>query len=276
MLYLGCHLPAGAGYLAMAKTALSIKANTFQYFTRNPRGGTARALDTDDIRAYKLFAKENGIGTLVAHAAYTMNLCSDKPQIREFARTIMREDLESLQHLDHVVYNFHPGSHVGQGRDQGIAMIVDSLNQVLTDEIKTPVLLETMAGKGSEIGRSFEELARIIDGVVLKDKVGVCMDSCHVHDAGYDVVGQLDAVLDDFDRLIGLDRLGAFHLNDSRNERASGKDRHAAIGQGTMGLDALVRMIRHPKLRHLPFILETPNQLEGYAREIELLRSLAG
>lgn len=276
MLYLGCHLPAGAGYLAMAKTALSIKANTFQYFTRNPRGGTARALDTGDIRAYNLFAKENGIGTIVAHAAYTMNLCSDKPRVREFARTIMREDLESLQHLDQVVYNFHPGSHVGQGRDQGIAMIIDGLNQVLTDEIKTPVLLETMAGKGSEIGRSFEELARIIDGVVLKDKVGVCMDSCHIHDAGYHVVGQLDAVLDDFDRLIGLDRLGAIHLNDSRNERASGKDRHAAIGQGTMGLDALVRMIRHPKLRHLPFILETPNQLEGYAREIELLRSLAG
>ncbi len=275
-LYLGCHLSAGSGYLAMAKTALSIRANTFQYFTRNPRGGTARALDRDDIAAYNLFAAENGIGTIVAHAPYTMNLCSDKTQIREFARAVMREDLERLQYVDHVVYNFHPGSHVGQGQDQGIAMIADALNQVLTEEIKTPVLLETMAGKGSEIGRSFGELAQIIDGVELKEKIGVCMDSCHVHDAGYDLVNRLDDVLDEFDRLVGLDRLQAFHLNDSKNERGVGKDRHAKIGEGTIGLEAMARIIRHPKLRHLPFNLETPNELDGYAGEIVLLRSLAG
>lgn len=260
----------------MGKTALSIGANTFQFFTRNPRGGTARTLDKEDIQAYNLFARENGIGTIVAHAPYTMNLCSDKAHIREFARNTMREDLDRLQFFDHVVYNFHPGSHVGQGPDQGIAMIIEALNQVLSDEINTPVLLETMAGRGSEIGRSFGELARIIDGLVLKDKIGVCMDSCHVHDAGYDVGHRLDLVLDEFDRLVGLDRLWAFHLNDSKNERGSGKDRHAKIGEGRIGLEALVSMIRHPRLKHLPFTLETPNELDGYAGEIELLRGLAG
>lgn len=274
MLYLGCHLPAGAGYLAMAKTALSIKANTFQYFTRNPRGGTARALDTDDIRAYKLFAKENGIGTLVAHAAYTMNLCSDKPQIREFARTIMREDLESLQHLDHVVYNFHPGSHVGQGVDDGITLICGVLNAILKPEHKTLVLLETMSGKGSEVGSRFEELARIIDGVELKDKMGVCMDTCHVSDAGYDIIGDLDGVLDEFNQIVGLDRLKAMHVNDSKNPPASHKDRHEKLGEGTLGIELISSVINHPKLCHLPFYLETPNELDGYAAEIALLKNL--
>ena len=260
----------------MARTALSIGANTFQFFTRNPRGGKARALDLDDIEAYNRFARKNGIGTIVAHAPYTMNLCSDKASVREFGRDVLREDLERLQHIDHVVYNLHPGSHVGQGRDRGMAMIADALNQVLTGDIKTPVLLETMAGKGSEIGSAFGDLAGIIDGVVHKDKMGVCMDSCHMYDAGYDVAGGLDQLLSEFDRLVGLDRLQAFHLNDSKNEAGSGKDRHAKIGEGTMGLEAVVRIIRHPLLQGLPFILETPNEVDGYAREIALLRSLAG
>lgn len=271
-LYLGCHLPAGSGYLAMGKMALAMAANTFQFFTRNPRGGRARALDLEDIRAYNRLADDKGLGTLVAHAPYTMNLCSDKEAIREFASRTMREDLERLQYLDRVVYNFHPGSHVGQGLDRGIALIVDTINQVLTEEIKTPVLLETMAGRGSEIGRSFHELARIIDGVTLKDKVGVCLDTCHLHAAGYDLVAGLDRVLDEFDGLIGLERLGAVHLNDSQNPAGSGKDRHAGIGEGTIGLDAIIRILRHPKLKHLPFVLETPRDLDGYAREIKLLR----
>ncbi|HHX19864.1 MAG TPA: deoxyribonuclease IV [Clostridiaceae bacterium] len=272
MFYLGCHLSASGGYLAMGETAVSIDANTFQYFTRNPRGGAARALDLDDIAAYNAYAAENAFGTIVAHAPYTMNLCSNKPRVREFAREMMRDDLERLQHVDNVVYNFHPGSHVGQGVDAGIEMIIDAINAVLTEEIKTPILLETMAGKGSEIGRSFEELARIIDGVILKDKIGVCMDSCHMHDAGYDVVNDLDGVLGEFDRLVGLDRVKAFHLNDSMNPFGSGKDRHAKIGEGTLGLDAIVRIVNHPKLRDLPFNLETPNELDGYANEIVLLR----
>ncbi len=272
MFYLGCHLSASGGYLAMGETAVSIDANTFQYFTRNPRGGAARALDLDDIAAYNAYAAENAFGTIVAHAPYTMNLCSNKPRVREFAREMMRDDLERLQHVDNVVYNFHPGSHVGQGVDAGIEMIIDAINAVLTEEIKTPILLETMAGKGSEIGRSFEELARIIDGVTLKDKIGVCMDSCHMHDAGYDVVNDLDGVLGEFDRLVGLDRVKAFHLNDSMNPFGSGKDRHAKIGEGTLGLDAIVRIVNHPKLRDLPFNLETPNELDGYANEIVLLR----
>ncbi|MGI6508747.1 MAG: deoxyribonuclease IV [Saccharofermentanales bacterium] len=272
MFYLGCHLSASGGYLAMGETAVSIDANTFQYFTRNPRGGAARALDLDDIAAYNAYAAENAFGTIVAHAPYTMNLCSNKPRVREFAREMMRDDLERLQHVDNVVYNFHPGSHVGQGVDAGIEMIIDAINAVLTEEIKTPILLETMAGKGSEIGRSFEELARIIDGVTLQDKIGVCMDSCHMHDAGYDVVNDLDGLLGEFDRLVGLDRVKAFHLNDSMNPFGSGKDRHAKIGEGTLGLDAIVRIVNHPKLRDLPFNLETPNELDGYANEIVLLR----
>ncbi len=272
MFYLGCHLSSSGGYLAMGKTALSIEANTFQFFTRNPRGGAARPLDLDDIAAFNTFAKENGIGTIVAHAPYTLNLCSNKPEVREFARNTMRDDLERLQHVDDVVYNFHPGSHVGQGVDEGIEMIVDAINAVLTEDIKTPLLLETMAGKGSEIGRSFEELRRIIDGVHFRDKMGVCMDSCHMNDAGYDVVNDLDGLIDEFDRVVGLDRVKAFHLNDSMNPFGSGKDRHAKIGEGELGLDAIVRIVNHPKLRHLPFNLETPNELDGYEREIELLR----
>ncbi len=273
MFFLGCHLSSSGGYVAMGETALSIRASTFQYFTRNPRGGSARPLDLEDMAAFNEFARRHGIGTIVAHAPYTLNLCSNKPEVREFARMTMRDDLERLQHIDHVVYNFHPGSHVGQGADEGIAMIVDALNEVLTEEIKTPVLLETMAGKGSEIGRSFGELARIIDGVHLKEKMGVCMDSCHMNDAGYDVVNGLDGLIEAFDREVGLERVKAFHLNDSMNSFGSAKDRHAKIGEGEIGLEAIVRIINHPKLRHLPFNLETPNELDGYAREIQLLRS---
>ena len=274
MFYLGCHLSSAEGYLHMGETARSIDANTFQYFTRNPRGGTAKALDLDDVRAFNDFAKEEGIGTIVAHAPYTMNLCSDKAHIRAFAKEMMRDDLLRLQHVDHVVYNFHPGSHVGQGVDEGIRLIIDAINEVLTEEINTTILLETMAGKGSEIGRSFEELARIIEGVHRNDKIGVCMDSCHVHDAGYDIVNDLDGVIEAFDRVVGLERLKAFHLNDSKNDFGSGKDRHAKIGEGTIGLEAVVRIISHSELCHLPFSLETPNELEGYAEEITLLRGL--
>lgn len=272
MFYLGCHLSSSEGYLNMGETARSIGANTFQFFTRNPRGGTAKPLNLEDIAAYNAYAKEHAIGTIVAHAPYTMNLCSDKSHIREFARSMMRDDLERLQHVDNVVYNFHPGSHVGQGVDLGIRMIIEAINEVLTKEITTPILLETMAGKGSEIGRSFEELQRIIDGVHFQDKIGVCMDSCHVYDAGYDVVTKLNEVIDSFDDIVGIDRLQAFHLNDSKNDFGSGKDRHAKIGEGSLGLQTIINIINHPKLKDLPFNLETPNELDGYAQEIKLLR----
>lgn len=256
----------------MGETARSIEANTFQFFTRNPRGGTAKPLNLEDIAAYNAYAKTHAIGTIVAHAPYTMNLCSDKSHIREFARSMMRDDLERLQHVDNVVYNFHPGSHVGQGVDLGIRMIIEAINEVLTKEITTPILLETMAGKGSEIGRSFEELQRIIEGVHFQDKIGVCMDSCHVYDAGYDVVTKLNEVIDSFDDIVGIDRLQAFHLNDSKNDFGSGKDRHAKIGEGSLGLQTIINIINHPKLKDLPFNLETPNELDGYAQEIKLLR----
>ena len=272
MFYLGCHLSSSEGYLNMGETARSIGANTFQFFTRNPRGGTAKPLNLEDIAAYNAYAKEHAIGTIVAHAPYTMNLCSDKSHIREFARSMMRDDLERLQHVDNVVYNFHPGSHVGQGVDLGIRMIIEAINEVLTKEITTPILLETMAGKGSEIGRSFEELQRIIEGVHFQDKIGVCMDSCHVYDAGYDVVTKLNEVIDSFDDIVGIDRLQAFHLNDSKNDFGSGKDRHAKIGAGSLGLQTIINIINHPKLKDLPFNLETPNELDGYAQEIKLLR----
>lgn len=273
MFYIGCHLSATNGYLAMGKEALSIGANTFQFFTRNPRGGSVKALDLDDMAAYNRLADEHGFGTIVAHAPYTLNLCSDKPRVREFGREVMRDDLERLQNIDRVVYNFHPGSHVGQGEEAGIEMIIEALNDILTEDIKTPVLLETMAGKGSEIGYRFEHLRRIIDGVHLKSKLGVCMDSCHISDAGYDVIGDFDAVLDEFDRIVGLERLYAFHLNDSKNDPASRKDRHEKIGEGTLGLDTIVSIINNPRIAHLPFALETPNDLNGYAKEIELLRA---
>ena len=273
MFYIGCHLSCAKGYVPMAKDAEMIGATTFQFFTRNPRGGNARALDEADIAAFLKRKEELGIGTLVAHAPYTLNACSADEAVRDFAWRTMREDLQRLEHVPGNVYNFHPGSHVKQGTETGIRLIAEMLNGILTPELSTTVLLETMAGKGSEVGGRFEELREILDRVELSDKMGVCLDTCHVWDGGYDIVNDLDGVLTEFDRVVGLHRLKAIHLNDSLNVRGAKKDRHARIGEGQIGLDAMVRIINHPALKHLPFCLETPNELDGYAREIELLKS---
>ena len=272
MLRIGCHLSASGGFLAMGKTASDIGANTFQYFTRNPRGGSARAIDEKDIAAFLSFADQHGLSGFVAHAPYTLNLCSDKPNIREFALNTLTDDIRRVEYLPDGLYNFHPGSHVGQGMETGISVIAGALGQILRKEQTVTVLLETMSGKGSEVGGRFEELREIIDRVELREKLGVCLDTCHIHDAGYDIVGDLDGVLAEFDRVIGLGRLRAVHVNDSKNPRASHKDRHETIGNGHIGLDALARVIKHPALRELPFILETPNELPGYEAEIALLR----
>ena len=274
MFYIGCHLSASDGFLAMGRTALSIGANTFQFFTRNPRGSKAKAIDPADVAAFLALAAENGFGTLVAHAPYTINPCSKDEHTREFARMTLADDLKRMEHLPGNVYNFHPGSHTGQGMETGIAQIAETLNAILTPDIRTTVLLETMSGKGSEVGSRFEELREIIDRVALSDKLGVCLDTCHVSDAGYDIADDLDGVLTEFDRVIGLDRLRAVHVNDSLNPRGSHKDRHARIGEGCLGAEALGRVVRHPALQGLPFVLETPNELPGYAREIALLKAL--
>ena len=274
MLHIGCHLSASKGYLAMGKDAQKINANTFQFFTRNPRGGKAKELNEKDIADFLTLAEEQHFSTILAHAPYTMNPCSADAGIRGFSQEMMRDDLRRMEYLPGNLYNFHPGSHVGQGVDTGIALICEQLNAVLTPELHTTVLLETMAGKGSEVGGRFEELRSIIDGVTLNDKLGVCLDTCHVYDAGYDIVNNLDSVLDEFDAIIGLDRLKAIHLNDSMNPMGSHKDRHAKIGEGTIGLEAITRIINHPKLRHLIFVLETPHDdLSGYGTEIALLQS---
>ena len=272
---LGCHLSTARGYEAMGKTAISIGANTFAFFTRNPRGGNAKALDPDDVNALRDLMESDGFGTLVAHAPYTMNLCSAKPQVREFARRAMADDLARMECLPHNYYNLHPGSHVSQGVEQGIALICDGLDEVIEAGQSTVVLLETMAGKGSEVGRSFEELERIIEGCRKGDTLGICLDTCHVWDAGYDVRERLDEVLDEFDRVIGLERLKALHLNDSKNPRGSRKDRHERIGQGCLGLDTFAAVVTNKRLCTLPMILETPNEIEGYAAEIALLQKLA-
>ena len=272
MLNIGCHLSASKGYLHMGKEAVSIGANTFAFFTRNPRGGSAKAIDPEDVKAFLEYAKAHDFATLVAHAPYTLNACSDKAQTREFALNTMRDDLMRMEYTPNQYYNFHPGSHVGQGVEVGIDLIVKQLNAVLTKDMTTTVLLETMAGKGSEIGRSFEELKTIIDGVELDEKLGVCLDTCHVYDAGYDIVNDLDGVLDEFDAVLGLDRLKAIHMNDSKNTFESHKDRHEKIGEGSLGFETMVKVINHPKLKGLPIILETPNELDGYAHEIEMLR----
>ncbi len=256
----------------MGKTALSIGANTFQFFTRNPRGGAAKAVDPEDMLALRRLAEDNGLGKLVAHAPYTLNPCSADPKVRNFAFLAMAEDLEKMEHLPGNYYNFHPGSHVGQGTEKGIELIARLLNQTLKKEQSTIVLLETMAGKGSEVGSRFEELRAILDRVELMEKMGVCLDTCHVNDAGYDIVGNLEGVLEEFDRVIGLERLKAVHVNDSLNPRGAAKDRHAKIGRGTMGLEAIANVLRHPQLQGLPFVLETPNELPGYREEIRLLR----
>lgn len=274
MFYIGCHLSASDGFLAMGRTALSIGANTFQFFTRNPRGSKAKAIDPADVAAFLALAAENEFGTLVAHAPYTINPCSKDEHTREFARMTLADDLKRMEHLPGNVYNFHPGSHTGQGMETGIAQIAETLNAILTPDIHTTVLLETMSGKGSEVGSRFEELREIIDRVELSDKLGVCLDTCHVSDAGYDIADDLDGVLTEFDRVIGLERLKAVHINDSLNPRGAHKDRHACIGEGCLGAEALGRVVRHPALQGLPFVLETPNELAGYAREIALLKAL--
>ncbi len=275
MLHIGCHLSASKGYLAMGKDALKIDADTFQFFTRNPRGGKAKEIKEKDITEFLALAQEHHFATILAHAPYTMNPCSADASIREFSREMMLDDLRRMEYLPGNLYNFHPGSHIGQGIDTGITLITEQLNAVLTPEQHTTVLLETMAGKGSEVGGRFEELRRIIEGVDLKDKLGVCLDTCHVYDAGYDIVNHLDDVLAEFDAVIGLERLKAIHLNDSLNPMGSHKDRHAKIGEGTIGLEAIVRIINHPKLQHLIFVLETPHDdLDGYGAEIALLKSL--
>ena len=269
---MGCHLSSSKGFLAMAETAEKIGANTFQFFTRNPRGGKAKALDEEDVGAFLRRAKELGIGLIVAHAPYTLNACGAEERVREFALETMADDLERMEWIPGNYYNFHPGSHVKQSAETGIRLIAEALNAVLKPEQHTTVLLETMAGKGSEVGRSFEELREILDRVELADHMGVCLDTCHVWDAGYDIAGRLDEVLGEFDRIIGLDRLRAVHLNDSLNPLGARKDRHARIGEGCIGAEALVRVVNHPALRELPFVLETPNELDGYAGEIAFFR----
>lgn len=273
MLYIGYHLSSSGGFEAMGKEAIKAGANTFAFFTRNPRGGAAKEIIPADAEALCSLLQENSFGKLVAHAPYTLNPCSDKPNVREFARMCMAEDMKRMEFVPGNYYNFHPGSHVGQGAEKGIEMITEILNEILTPDQSTTVLLETMAGKGSEVGGRFEEIAAIIDGVKLKDKMGVCMDSCHVSDAGYDIIGDLDGVLDEFDRIVGIDRLKALHINDSKNPPGSHKDRHEKIGEGELGLDVIGKFINHPKLKGLPCILETPNEFSGYVKEIEMLRN---
>ncbi len=272
MLYIGNHTSSSKGYLAMGKQMLANGGNTFAFFTRNPRGGKAKEINPQDVQAFLKLEQENHFGKLVAHAPYTMNCCAAKENLREFARETMVDDLKRLELTPGNYYNFHPGSHVGQGAETGIAKIAEILNEVLTKEQSTTVLLETMSGKGSEVGRNFQELRQIIDQVELKEKLGVCLDTCHVWDGGYDIVSDLDGVFTEFDQIIGLDRLKAIHLNDSMNGLGSHKDRHARIGEGEIGLEALVRVINHPATKGVPFILETPNDDEGWAREIALLR----
>lgn len=272
MMRIGSHISSAKGYEAMGKQALKLGATTFAFFTRNPRGGSAKAVDSADVQRFLELWKEKGYGKIVAHAPYTLNACSDKAEVRRFALDAFAEDLERMEYTPGNYYNFHPGSHVGQGVERGISLIVEMLNACLYEEMTTTVLLETMAGKGSEIGRSFEELKRILEGVRLSDKVGVCLDTCHVWDAGYDIVTDLDGVLEKFDHVIGLERLKAVHINDSMNGLGSHKDRHARIGEGKIGKDAFVQLINHPVLRELPFILETPNDDAGWTKEIAMLR----
>ncbi|MBQ4104111.1 MAG: deoxyribonuclease IV [Clostridia bacterium] len=274
MFKIGCHLSSSGGYLAMGKEAVRIGANAFQFFTRNPRGGAAKPLDLDDINAFNEYRKENSILSVLAHAPYTMNACAKDEGLREFAKNTMLDDIMRLDNIEGAMYNFHPGSHVSQGVDVGIDYISSMLNEVITEDQKTIILLETMAGKGSEVGRSFEEIKAIIDKVNLNDKLGVCLDTCHVYDGGYDIVNDLDGVLAEFDRIIGLNRLKAIHLNDTKNPFESHKDRHEKIGDGFLGIDAITRIINHEKLKDLPFFLETPNDIVGYEREIALLKTL--
>lgn len=271
---IGCHLSVSKGFAAMGRQALSIGANTFQFFTRNPRGGKAKEIDEQDVIELKRIMKENNFGQILAHAPYTLNPCSKDEKTRKFALNTMIDDLKRMEYLPGNLYNFHPGSHVGLGVDKGIELISNQLNLVLNDDIHTTVLLETMAGKGSEVGAKFEELKAIIDNTKLNDKLGVCLDTCHIFDAGYDIVEKLDDVLNEFDRVIGINRLKAVHLNDSMNYLGCHKDRHQKIGLGAIGIEAFERIINHEYIRNLPFYLETPNELDGYAHEIKILKEL--
>ncbi len=272
MLYIGCHLSASKGFLAMGKQAHSIGANTFQFFTRNPRGGKAKDIDENDVKAYLEFAKEHNFGKIVAHAPYTLNAAGADARVREFALETFADDLKRMEYVPYNYYNFHPGRHVGQGVEKGIELISDVLNKVLFPEMTTTVLLETMAGKGSEVGRTFEEIRAIIDRTELSDKLGVCLDTCHISDGGYDIINNPEGVLEEFDRVIGIERLKAIHLNDSMNPMGAHKDRHEKIGDGYIGFDALMKFIKMPQLEGLPINLETPNELDGYAKEIAMIK----
>lgn len=274
MLNIGCHVSSGKGYVNMYKDTIYVGGNTFQFFTRNPRGGSVKEVDIDDLNKFIELSQKDNFAYLLAHAPYTLNCASKDPHIREFAIKVFKEDLKVLNLLPKVYYNFHPGSHVGQGEEEGISLIIDALNNVIEEDQPTMILLETMAGKGSEIGYTFEQIRKIMDGVTFKDKVGVCLDTCHVSDGGYDIVNDLDGVLNHFDQVIGLDHLKAIHLNDSKNIMGSRKDRHEKIGEGYLGRETFRKIINHPKLKDLPFILETPNELDGYKEEIELLKGM--
>jgi deoxyribonuclease-4 len=272
-MYLGCHLPISHGYEYAAKLAVSIEANTFQFFTRNPRGGKAKEINVEDINRLKIVMEENSFGPIVAHAPYTLNMASYKENTWEFAKLTMADDLKRLEEIPCNLYTFHPGNHTGKGIEYGIKRIADGLNEIITGNESTMILLETMSGKGTEIGYTFEQLKKIIDNVKYSELIGVCLDTCHIYSAGYDIVNKLDDVLEEFDRVIGIEKLKAIHLNDSMKDFNSKKDRHAKIGEGTLGLEAIKEIISHPQLKKLPFILETPNELDGYAREIKLLKN---
>ena len=274
MLNIGCHVSSAKGYLAMGREIVSMGGNVFAFFTRNPRGGKAKAIDNDDVEAFIQYKNEHSIGALVAHAPYTLNPCAVKPELREFAHDVMADDLERMEYTPGNFYNFHPGSHVGQGVEAAIKLISRQLNEILKKKQRTVVLLETMSGKGTEVGKTFQELAEIISQTELKEYLGVCLDTCHVYSAGYDIVGDLDGVLKEFDRIIGIEKLRAIHLNDSMTPFDSKKDRHAKIGEGSLGIEAFRGIINHPWLKNLPFILETPNDNAGYANEIALLKGL--
>lgn len=274
MFIIGSHLSTAGGFEAMGKTALEIGANTFQFFTRNPRGSKAKEIDPEDAQKLKELLKDNNFGKLVAHAPYTLNPASAKPEVREFAKITMADDLYRMEYTPGNYYNFHPGSHTGLGTEKGIDLIIELLNHIMDENQTTIVLLEGMSGKGTEIGSKFEELAAIIEGVKLKNKIGVCLDTCHLYEAGYDIVNDLDGVLEEFDKIVGLDRLYAIHLNDSKNELGAKKDRHEKIGEGSLGIETIKNVINHPRLRDLPFNLETPNEIDGYKKEIEILKTL--
>ncbi|QZY53625.1 deoxyribonuclease IV [Crassaminicella profunda] len=275
MLNIGCHLSISKGFYKAVKEALSIDANTFQFFTRNPRGGKAKALDLEDIKKAKELMEINNFAPILAHAPYTMNLCSAKPDIRKFAKNMLKDDLERLKHIPNSLYNFHPGSHTGQGIEKATEQIINALNEAIQEDTDTWILLESMSGKGTEVGRSLEELIQIIEGVQY-EKLGVCLDSCHLYSSGYDLVNDLDGVIEEIDGIIGLERIKAFHLNDTKHGLGSNKDRHELIGEGLIGLEAIVNIITHPKLSNLPFILETPNEVKGHGEEIKLLKETLG